>query len=216
MRLLALALVVGGALATQDSFYGVELFDSLPPTTAYDSSVSPSSLIWPPPHSLAVSGGPARLGPGFTITTKLVGGALNAYNSGILHQIVARYREILAQKRSTAVCMSSMRVHVCESFPPEGRVEPASGAASRRSRNLDRQLQCQRHRRAHAIWIHSQCQPLGQPNRPCDCRIDLWCTIRHGVIRAAGAWRRAYASHNRDQGCADVHVARSDDRLRPV
>ena len=68
------------AQATRDSFYDVEQFPHpLPPYAPhpadYDATIAPSSLVWPPPRSMSVTGSPLPLHESFTITTLVEGEA---------------------------------------------------------------------------------------------------------------------------------------------
>ena len=92
------------ALATQNSFAGVDTFEALPLFAPYDATVSPSSLVWPPPRFLAATGAPSKaLDASFKITPTISGAAgLTATQSGLLGDILARYTAIIAGKLSKA------------------------------------------------------------------------------------------------------------------
>ena len=92
------------ALATQNSFAGVDTFEALPLPAPYDATVSPSSLVWPPPRFLAATGAPSKaLDASFKITPTISGAAgLTATQSGLLGDILARYTAIIAGKLSKA------------------------------------------------------------------------------------------------------------------
>ena len=105
MRSLPLLLTLPAlALATQNSFAGVDTFKALPLPAPHDAAVPPSSLVWPPPRFLAATGAPSKaLDASFKITPTISGAAgLTATQSGLLGDIVARYTAIIAGKLSEA------------------------------------------------------------------------------------------------------------------
>ena len=104
MHSLLLLTLPAFALATQNSFAGVDTFEALPLPAPYDATVSPSSLVWPPPRFLAATGAPSKaLDASFKITPTISGAAgLTATQSGLLGDILARYTAIIAGKLSKA------------------------------------------------------------------------------------------------------------------
>ena len=65
---------------TRDSFFDVEQFPHpLPPFAPhpadYDSSVPPSSLVWPPPRHMSATGPAIAMHDSFVVTTVLEGEA---------------------------------------------------------------------------------------------------------------------------------------------
>jgi hexosaminidase len=86
------------AASSRDNFNNVELWSSLPPPQPFDASVAPSSLVWPPPRHLQVSGTPAPLAASFTITAAPRSGLLSTVQSGVLSAAVEKYSALVQRK----------------------------------------------------------------------------------------------------------------------
>ena len=98
------ALLTSGVFATRDNSFGVKQWDSpLPQPARLAPGVTPSSLVWPPPHHLVISGDPVRLDAEFKITTSASGKAgLTRAQGAILRSTVARFGATLDTKRALA------------------------------------------------------------------------------------------------------------------